>query len=397
MGIVVALTGQVFSEKALAEDVKAQELGAVSESVQAQLDSARSELTRVAGEASTNLVLSSGEGVSTQEVYHPGAQFIKVHIDQLALSKGDKVVITGSEGQKQILKFRDNTAEGAWAISVMGDTATITLKQAKRNAVAGKGASINIDRYVHGYSNSEIAQHNPPVEETVCGRDDREEAACYRNSESAAFQASRAVARLVMPCNENGRGQMCTCTAWRVGPDSNTMITNNHCLADARQISRAEVRFNFQNSSCNGNNANSRQTIVTVDDILVTHYNLDMTLFTINNANSVARFGSLNLEDRRPQRGEEIYIPQHPGGRDKEIAIFSDQNGGDYCTIARPVTNGRGRNTDMNYNCDTEGGSSGSPVLLRSTNTVIGLHHFGRCNNRAVRIDRIADVVAPYL
>ena len=44
-------------------------------------------------------------------------------------------------------------------------------------------------------------------------------------------------------------------------------------------------------------------------------------------------------------------------------------------------------NSDVSYYCDTQGGSSGSPVISRVTNKVIALHHFGGCPNSGVRAD----------
>ncbi|WP_181320148.1 hypothetical protein [Saccharothrix carnea] len=43
----------------------------------------------------------------------------------------------------------------------------------------------------------------------------------------------------------------------------------------------------------------------------------------------------------------------------------------------------------VSYRCDTEGGSSGSPVLSRRTHEVIGLRHCGGCPNQGVRIDLV--------
>ena len=53
--------------------------------------------------------------------------------------------------------------------------------------------------------------------------------------------------------------------------------------------------------------------------------------------------------------------------------------------------------TDVAYFCDTEGGSSGSPVLSRDTGKVVALHHFGGCPNSGVRIDLIYAALKPLL
>jgi V8-like Glu-specific endopeptidase len=57
--------------------------------------------------------------------------------------------------------------------------------------------------------------------------------------------------------------------------------------------------------------------------------------------------------------------------------------------VSDPSYNGYASNTDVSYYCDTDGGSSGSPVISRRTNEVIALHHFGGCPNSGVRVDLI--------
>jgi V8-like Glu-specific endopeptidase len=65
------------------------------------------------------------------------------------------------------------------------------------------------------------------------------------------------------------------------------------------------------------------------------------------------------------------------------------ERGGD-CVVDDPAYYGYGQGTDVSYFCDTEGGSSGSPVLSAVTNKVVALHHFGGCPNSGVRIDLIS-------
>jgi len=96
----------------------------------------------------------------------------------------------------------------------------------------------------------------------------------------------------------------------------------------------------------------------------------------------VAEYGYLDIEDRTPSVGEQIYIPQHAGGRDKELGIF-DSSSNDpegRCNILSTSHRNCGRGAtfqDLSYRCDTEGGSSGSPVISKNTGKVVGLHHCG--------------------
>lgn len=94
------------------------------------------------------------------------------------------------------------------------------------------------------------------------------------------------------------------------------------------------------------------------------------------------------MENILPSLDDPIYIPQHPSGRDKELAIFDSSifagDVGGLCHIwttgqaASDITCAYGANfKDFTYICDTEGGSSGAPVISADTNKVVGLHHCG--------------------
>ena len=65
--------------------------------------------------------------------------------------------------------------------------------------------------------------------------------------------------------------------------------------------------------------------------------------------------------------------------------------------MADPLYDGYAKDSDVSYYCDTEGGSSGSPVLSRKTDKVIALHHFGGCPNSGVRIDLIYNKIKSLL
>lgn len=58
--------------------------------------------------------------------------------------------------------------------------------------------------------------------------------------------------------------------------------------------------------------------------------------------------------------------------------------------IDNPRYDGYATGSDVSYFCDTDGGSSGSPVISRRTDKVIALHHLGGCPNTGVRVDLIA-------
>ena len=342
-------------------------------------------------------IVSTRDGVGKALISSPGATYLKLKFTHIRLSPGDTAVFQGGNEQVIALTSADNTESEYWLLTIDSHVIDIAINQTAANAAAGLESSLEIEGFSYGFGDEVFAQDSDfPVLESVCGGDDRREAACFRDSDPQLFELGMATARLPHP-GTDGNGTF-TCTAWRVGPSPNNdlMVTNNHCISQASQVPGSEARFNFQNSSCNGGGARRNQVSVSVAEILVTDFTYDMTLFRINNPERVARFGFAELDNRAPQAGEEIWIPQHPGGRDKEFAVFSDIDGGN-CRIDRARTRGRANGTDMSYSCDTEGGSSGSAVYSRVTNKVIGLHHFGNCNNRGSRVVGWYPLVASFL
>jgi hypothetical protein len=96
----------------------------------------------------------------------------------------------------------------------------------------------------------------------------------------------------------------------------------------------------------------------------------------------------LEIDNILPSLDDAIYIPQHPSGRDLELAIFDSSifagDVGGLCRIWSTGEKGSDKTCsygaafkDFSYICDTEGGSSGAPVISADTNLVVGLHHCG--------------------
>jgi V8-like Glu-specific endopeptidase len=163
------------------------------------------------------------------------------------------------------------------------------------------------------------------------------------------------------------------------------MLTNNHCFDNSAAAYDTEVWFNYQCARCGGYEV-FKPTKVWGDRVLTTNRTYDYTLFTVENFAQVRKFGHLTLDTVRPANGQELYVPQHPAGEPTRIAGAKGERAGT-CSVQDNAYDGYAKDSDVSYFCDTEGGSSGSPVLSRRTNKVVALHHFGGCPNSGVRAD----------
>jgi hypothetical protein len=322
---------------------------------------------------------------------YPGSSYVKPHFSRLLMLPGDSLTVSDPAG-KQVSTYRWGLTD-QWAMSVDGDTAVLTL-HSKSSRLAGGG--VMVDRVARGFTpmeregqkRDERARRDAAIKamrggsrtESVCGSDNSADAVCYQTSDPVAYRNSKAVARLLINGNE-------LCSAWRVGPN-NRLFTNHHCFTATADARNTEVWFNYECAVCGGY-ATLRPTKVWGDQVLATDSTLDYTLFSVQNFAAIQSYGYLSLDVRDPARGEQLYIPQHPGGDPTVIAIESDQDRGGNCAVDDPAATGYAAGTDVAYYCDTAGGASGSPVLSRQSNKVVALHHFGGCPNSGVRIDLI--------
>jgi len=322
-------------------------------------------------------------------VYHPDATYIALHFNRFDLGRGEYVVISDPSGN-QAYTMEGKGKMGAvkfWARHVRGDTAVIELVTADQEPDKG----FVIDEYAAGF----VDLGTPDSSRAICGVDDKDNAICYETSHPVEYDHARAVARLLI----NGSS---LCTGW-LASSNNHLLTNEHCISSAASALNTDYEFMAEAPNCTDSNCQLcwPGTVFSGATFIQDNANLDYCLVQIDSGNPAATYGYMEIDDRVAVPGEQIYIPQHPGGRAKELGIFSSHSSdpGGIChvySITEPPCSGSGY-SDVGYFCDTEGGSSGSPVLATSTNKVIALHHCANCPNRGVPINlvyaEIGDIV----
>ena len=178
------------------------------------------------------------------------------------------------------------------------------------------------------------------------------------------------------------------------------MLTNEHCVTSNADVRNTDFEFGAEETSCGSTAGNcwmcQRGRVFSGNRLITDSSNRDFALVLLNN-NPGNTYGWLELDNRLPSAGEPIFIPQHPNGRAKEFAFRDAATGSGLCEILG--MNRRGCTSsaygDVKYTCDTESGTSGSPVISRRTDKVVALHHCGGgCNgNLGVPIREIYDYV----
>ena len=343
---------------------------------------------------------SSGAGEPmlawSDQVVYPGATYISLHFARFELADGDTVVVRSpDDSQKWVYSGRGRrdlgVADGGFfATHIVGDSAVVDLYS------AGSATSFGylIDYYGRGYSPDEIEmmwalgigeKANVPDPtgwgESICTTDDTREAKCYQDSEPEAYDKARAVSRLLISGSA-------LCTGWLVG-SAGHLMTNEHCISSQGELDGIDFEFMAEGATCQTNCTSPPYcpgvieagggTFVTDDAAL------DYALVIPDTApgggtNLPETYGYMRLRQTGAVLNERIYHPQHPAGWGKrfgmESSYIEDVNLGGYCYATglseEPCSGGPG---DVGYWTDTQGGSSGSPVLGYSDHKVVSIHH----------------------
>jgi V8-like Glu-specific endopeptidase len=319
--------------------------------------------------------VSDIEGVETPlgQTYtltHPGATYIALQFSNLALAKDDIIEVSDANGDQAYTLTGSGKGGGSpfWSQHIKGDTIVLNMLTRGKS----RRSFFEVNEYAAGFES---------LFETICGLDDKVNAVCYASSFPTAYDKARAVARLLI----NGNS---LCTGFLVS-GSNHLLTNNHCIQNATAALNTDYEFMSEAPLCSSANAQLAYPGTFFDGatFIQTSAALDYTLVQINSGNPSSLYGFLELDSQLTVIGEQIYIPQHAGGKAKQIAIYSteavDATDG-FCQINNVGNTGCGGNlgsTNVFYLCDTEGGSSGSPVISMVTNKVVGLHKCGGCSN----------------
>jgi V8-like Glu-specific endopeptidase len=156
---------------------------------------------------------------------------------------------------------------------------------------------------------------------------------------------------------DDGKGYFCT--GFLV--TANLILTNQHCLSSQSETLSAELDFDYDADG-------AKPQIVRLKSLVRPNAARDYALAEL--AAPMSR-QPLLLAASDYTKQPELVIVQHPAGKIKHVSIKQ-------CKVEKNDVPGvTDAPTDFEHKCDTETGSSGSPVHHVATGHVVGLHHFG--------------------
>lgn len=345
-------------------------LTGVTQSSQNQLEAPTKPL-KIGDEETLNITYSTAGAtgiVFEKEFYSKHSSYIKLYFKNFNLAPGDYVEITATNigesiiygGQGKIIDANLNTISDFWTQVLMDERIVVRLHAQNPSNYYG----FDIARVAYGYPQAQIDALLS--EKAICGGDEKEPIICYNGT--TMYDKGRAVCRLLI----NGSG---LCTGWLLGCEGNLM-TNNHCIGSAADAANTDFMFNYQYTNCNGSGNSSSNVVASTSTFIKTNSTLDYTLLKLP-VNPTSTYGYLSLSSVAPVVNDRIYIVGHPGGRRKEITVKTDQGGDANGNALVNLVNTNG----IRYYADTEGGSSGSPVLDYNSNLVVAIHNTGGCMN----------------
>lgn len=287
--------------------------------------------------------------------------------------------------------FRDDTDGVDWKLQIKGPDDTVLLSIGPADQKSGDfwtkdlrasslvfvveadrkpvGLTFTIDRWL-------IADPKPAIRSIISPGDSKLEPISAFRTDPTVWTPSRAVAKLSIIIGD----KRVACTGFLIG--QSLLMTNEHCMPAALTAPHATCRGIIDALFAYDDDA-ATPTTFECDQVLSTNVGLDYAVLQLKGTPGQS-WGTLRLEDQRSPKGgdsgEPLVVIQHPGGR--PTAVARQRCRAD--AVGVPGVETGGADQDFNHICDTEGGSSGSPVLDGS-GRVIGLHHFGFENDAVHR------------
>lgn len=178
---------------------------------------------------------------------------------------------------------------------------------------------------------------------------------------STAYKFALPIARFE---DTSGEG---LCTAWRVA--DNLFVTNYHCY-EALDCNQVVFHLGTEDKF-----PKNKQQHWKCEKVLHQIEEFDYAIYEAklmdNEPGDASSFPTIALWGGKLEVGQKLILSGHPGARTKEIDRSDD------CKIKTTTIEVVEKRKTITHTCDSEGGSSGSPVLDRATGAAVALHWGG--------------------
>ena len=321
-------------------------------------------------------VLSGSGRIFRQPIFAVDGATLRLHfkIDKPAQNTAWRVAIMDATGRR-VWDYTETSGEqDFWSDEIPTPSATVEIYSDEPNSKL----NLRIDR---------LAVYAEPSEpDAIHGRNDLVEV--VRVGGNIEYDWARAVARLRFISDDDDKQYYCT--GFLISPD--LFITNNHCIRNKSEMRSALVDFDYKFKGRLPNTYRFKEFIITDPDLDFSILRMDR-VFPESERKALKLYASDIVVERA-----DLIIIQHPGGKVQHLSKVG-------CLVQDALTNGLTASlTDFGHQCDTLGGSSGSPVLNPLNGQVYGLHHLGfdpedtqrnriRLINRAVHMKKIIELI----
>lgn len=333
-----------------------------------------------------------GDLVWSHAITHPGALGIWVHFSALDLAAGDWAVVRDPAGlEAEVFTGSGPQDLGAfWSRRIPGEGVVVDVWST--GSTPGFGAVI--DAYAAAYE--------PVGTQSICGTNDLEDIQCEQAADPGVLRAANGVSRLTIFGDD---GSVYACTGFRL-ECACMLLTALGCVGSASEAFNAIYEFYAQSPTCRtpmpSGCAGESPSL----------YNLrGGTLDASSGVLNVAVIGRicfadgsnprLQIDDRAPEPGWRIDIPQHAGGCLMQLGSRNTDVPSGLCEIEGVGASSCRSLGDLIYTCDTDAASLGSPVLAHDDHHVIGIHtcerRFGLCPGAATPILDVLPLLAPII
>jgi len=256
--------------------------------------------------------------------------------------------------------------------------------------------------------------------QNICGVDGLYNPICFEESEPDAYEKSKAVVLLklgsVLDPESNEVRPINIATGWIVGDEGHILTAyhtyNNQFITDPNTgemthftpdylASVTQAEFMAEGAECSTNcksfNSCPGETIATSMTIIDFDIDLDYILLKMTDdaLENLESFDFLTINNTGANVGEQVYMPQHPGGWGKHISFESTHEGDEDGTIhIQSIDN---NNTYAKFYADAAFGSSGSPVISYENQCVVAMLLQNGCPKISLNMWQLAPRIQQFL